>query len=96
VREVVVITREAVEFAATVRGGEEGHAAPVGSPEQLTVYESTPTSVSVKVADDPAATVCEVGEALKADGLPFETFRTVLPPSKSSPVSGGPNGATMM
>ena len=92
-REVVVITREAVEFAETVRAG---HAAPLGNPEQVMVYESAPTSVSVKVAGDPAATVCEDGEALKDDGLPLETFRTVLPPSKSAPVSGGPNGATMM
>ena len=90
---MVVITREAVEFAETVRAG---HAAPFGNPEQAMVYDSAPTSVSVKVAGDPAATVCEDGEALKDDRLPLETFRTVLPPSKSAPVSGGPNGATIM
>ena len=89
----MVITREAVEFGGTVRAG---HAAPLGNPEQVNVYEITPTSVIVKVAGDPAATVCEDGEALKDDGLPLETFRTVLPPSKSAPVSGGPNGATIM
>ena len=50
----------------------------------------------MKVADDPAATVIEKGETLRDDGFPLETFRTVLPPSRSNPVSGGPKGATMM
>jgi hypothetical protein len=93
VREVVEITREAVEFAET---DSAGHVAPFGNPEHVKVYETAPTSVIVKVAGEPAATLCEDGEALKPDGAPLDTFRTVLPPSKSAPISGGPNGATIM
>jgi len=93
VREVVVITREPVELAGTVKAP---HDAPLGSPEQVRTYEIAPISVTVYVAGEPAETVKEEGAALKEDGLPFETFRTVLPPSRLKPVSGGPNGATMM
>jgi len=93
VRRVVVMTRGAVAFAETDTAG---HTAPVGNPEQVRVYESAPTSVIVNVADDPAATVCEFGDAVKLDNAPIETFKTVLPPSRSDPVSGGPKGATMM
>jgi len=93
VRRVVVMTKGAVEFAVTDTAG---HAAPVGNPEHVSAYETAPRSVIVKVADAPAATVLEEGDALKDDRLPAETFRTVLPPSKSAPVSGGPNGATIM
>jgi len=93
VRRVVVMTKGAVEFAVTDTAG---HAAPVGNPEHVSAYETAPRSVIVKVADAPAATVLEEGEALNDDRLPAETFRTVLPPSKSAPVSGGPNGATIM
>jgi hypothetical protein len=93
VREVVVITREAVEFAETDTAG---HTAPVGNPEQVSAYETLPRSVIVKVADEPAATVLEEGETLKDDRFAVETFRTVLPPSRSAPVSGGPNGAIRM
>ena len=53
-------------------------------------------SVMVKVAGDPAATVCEIGEAVIDDGFPLETFRTVLPPAWSGSGFGGPNGATRM
>jgi hypothetical protein len=88
VREVVVITKEADEFAETFTAG---HAAPVGKPEQVRTYEVAPTSVIVKVADDPAATVIEEGETLNDDGFPLETFKTVWPPK-----SEGPKGATMM
>jgi hypothetical protein len=87
VREVVVMTNEAVEFAETDTAG---HAAPVGNPEQVRVYERAPTSVIVNVADEPAATVLEEGEALKDDGLPLETFRRVFPPGSE------PKGATRM
>ena len=86
-REVVVMTNEAVELAETDTAG---HTAPVGNPEQVRVYESAPTSVIVNVADEPAATVLEVGEALKDDGLPLETFRRVFPPGSE------PKGATRM
>jgi hypothetical protein len=48
-------------------------------------------SVIVKVAGEPAETVCEKGVALIEDILPSERFRTVFPPS-----SPGPNGVTMM
>jgi len=93
VREIVVITSEAVELAETVKAP---HDAPLGSPEQVTTYEIAPISVTAYVAGEPAETVKEEGAALKEDGLPFETFKTVLPPSRLKPVSGGPNGATMM
>lgn len=92
VREVVVMTREPVELAATVT---EMHAAPVGNPEHVSVYETLPVFAIVYVAEEPAETVCEEGEALTSDGFAFVTFKTVLPPSKSEPVSGGPYGATM-
>ena len=46
VREVVVMTRAAVAFAPTVTAG-EGHAAPLGNPEHVRVYESNPISVIV-------------------------------------------------
>lgn len=88
VRKVVVITKEADEFAETFTAG---HAAPVGKPEQVRAYEIAPTSVIVKVAGDPAATVIEEGETLSDDGFPLETFKTVWPPK-----SAGPKGATMM
>jgi hypothetical protein len=88
VRTVVVMTKEAVEFAFTFT---DGHAAPEGNTEQVRAYEIAPISVIVKVADDPADTVLEEGEALNDDGFPLETFRTVWPPK-----SEGPNGATMM
>lgn len=87
VRKVVVMTKEAVEFAETFTAG---HAAPVGNPEQVRAYEVAPISVIEKVADDPAATVLEDGEALKDDGVPLETFRTVFPPASE------PKGATRM
>jgi hypothetical protein len=90
VRDVVVMTKEAVEFAVTVTAG---HAAPLGNPEQVRVYETEPKSVIVNVADEPADTVCEGGEAVKDDRFALETFRTVLPPAWSP---GGPKGATMM
>lgn len=93
VREVVVITKEAFEPAATFTAPQ---AAPVGNPEHVRVYGTLPMSVIVKVADEPALTVCEGGVAVREDRFPYETFRTVLPPSRSAPVSGGPNGATMM
>ncbi len=95
-REVVVMTKEAVEFACTVTAG---HAAPMGNgagAEQVKVYEMAPKSEIVNVADVPAATVLDNGEALKDDSIPFETFSTVLPPAWSARGSGGPNGATMM
>jgi hypothetical protein len=93
VRDVVVIIKEAVEFAGTDTAG---HAAPLGKPEQVKEYEIAPTSVIVKVAAEPADTLCELGEALKDDGFPLETLRTVLPPAWSTSASGGPNGATKM
>jgi hypothetical protein len=93
VRDIVVMTNGAVEFAGTVTAG---HAAPVCNPEHVRAYETVPKSVIVKFADEPADTVCEGGEALNWDRLPYATFRTVLPPSRSEPVSGGPNGATIM
>ncbi len=89
-REVVVMTKEAVWFACTVTAG---HATPVGNgagAEQVKVYEMAPKSEIVNVAGDPAATVLEVGEALKDDGFPLVTFRTVLPPGSE------PKGATRM
>jgi hypothetical protein len=93
VREIVAITREAVELAETVKAP---HDAPLGNPEQVKTYERAPISVTVYVAGEPAETVKEEGAALKEEGLPFETFSTVFPPSRLKPVSGGPNGATMM
>ena len=92
-REVVLMTKEAVEPAFTVTGV---HVAPVGKPEHVNGNDALPTSVIMKVADVPAATVCDEGAALIADRLPAETFKTVLPPARSDPASGGPNGATMM
>ena len=92
-REVVVMTKEAVWFACTVTLGQT---TPVGKPEQVKAYEIAPKSVIVNVADVPAATVLDNGEALKDDSIPFETFSTVLPPAWSARGSGGPNGATMM
>jgi len=89
-RDVVVITKEAVEPAETVTGLQ---AASLGNPEHVRGYEVPPTSVIVKVAGEPAVTVSEEGVALIEDKLPKETFKTVLPPA---PVSGGPKGATMM
>jgi len=41
--------------------------------------------VIVKVADAPAATVLEEGDALNDDRLPAETFRTVLPLANPRP-----------
>ncbi len=87
-REVVVMTKEAVWFACTVTLGQT---TPVGNGRaQDKAYEMAPKSEIVNVADDPAATVLEVGEALKDDGFPLVTFRTVLPPASE------PNGATRM
>jgi hypothetical protein len=77
-REVVLMTKDAVEPAFTVTGV---HAAPVGKPEHVSGNEALPTSVTIKVADDPAATVCEEGAAVMVDKFPIETFKTVLPPA---------------
>jgi hypothetical protein len=44
VREVVVITREAVELPATVK---VPHDDPLGNPEQVKAYETLPMSVTV-------------------------------------------------
>jgi hypothetical protein len=93
VRDVVVMTKEAVEPAFTVTGVQ---AAPVGKPEHVNGKDAFPTSVMVKVAGVPAETVCAGGVALMEDRLPADTFKTVLPPARSGPASGGPNGATMM
>ena len=92
-RDVVVMTREAVEPALTVTGAQ---AAPVGKPEHVNGSDALPTSVIIKVTEEPAATVCAAGVALMEDRLPADTFKTVLPPARSGPVSGGPKGATMM
>jgi hypothetical protein len=92
VREVVEMTNETVEFGATETAP---HAAPVGNPAQVSTYETAPAFVITYVAGEPAGTFCEEGEELNADGFAFDTFRTVLPPRRSAPVSGGPNGATM-
>lgn len=66
VRDVVVMTSEAVEFAPTDNGI---HAAPVGNPEQVSAYETFPVFVIVYVAEEPAATVWEAGEPLKIAGF---------------------------
>jgi hypothetical protein len=94
VREVVVMTKLPVEFAVTETDG-AGQAAPVGRPKQVSVYARFAVFLIAYVAEVPAGTLSDEGDALKADGFAFETFRMVLPPNKSAPVSGGPNGATM-
>ena len=68
VREVVVMTKGTVEFAFTEAEG-VGHAAPVGNPEQVSVYATFPVFVIVYVADEPAATVCETGDELNMAGF---------------------------
>ena len=52
-REVVVMTKEAVVPAATVTAP---HAAPVGNPEQVSGYATLPVFVITKVAEVPAGT----------------------------------------
>ena len=66
VREVVVITKGPVVPAATDTAP---HAAPVGNPVQVNVYVTFPVFVIMYVADEPAATVCEVGEELSTGGF---------------------------
>lgn len=66
VRDVVVMTKEAVEFIPTDTGE---HAAPVGNPEQVSAYETFPVFVIVYVAGDPAAAVWEAGKPLKTAGF---------------------------
>jgi hypothetical protein len=67
VRKVVVMTKGAVEPAATFTGPQ---AAPVGNPVHVRAYGVLPRSVIVKVAGDPAETVREEGVALMAERLP--------------------------
>jgi hypothetical protein len=93
VREVVVMTSGTLELDATDAGLQDE---PVGSPVQFNVYGVLPMCVIVKVAEEPAATVRDEGELVKVETFPIATFRTVLPPRRSEPVSGGPKGATMM
>ena len=63
----------------------------VGAGEPVAVTANAPCIPMVKVALFPL--VITAGEAA---GFAFVTFNTVFPPSKSAPVSGGPNGATIM
>ncbi len=77
-REVVVMTKEAVEFAGTVTAPQ---AVPWGNPEQVRTDGTLALFVIIYIAEDPAETVCERGEAVRAFRFPSLAVRTVLPPA---------------